>query len=45
MPTAFLKWILLTNISCLAISKEKIEPATPEGKHGLLHEPNILYNS
>lgn len=40
---AFLKWVLLMNISFLAISKGKIETVAPEDKHRLLHQPNILY--
>lgn len=43
MLNAFLKWVVLMNISCLAIPKEKIEPVAPEDEHGLLHKPNILY--
>lgn len=42
MLNAFLKWVLLMNVSYLAVSKEKIEPIAPEDKHSLLHKPNIL---
>lgn len=43
MLKALLKTVLLMNVSCLAIFKEKMEAVAPEEKHGLLHKTNILY--